>query len=277
MHGLPETLAGLQKATAASAEALDKLLPMSRRAVAGLDVSVAAFRSAVEQDFVEAARKHHTWIESLTESVNATTAGSHEMLSAVAERFQSTAQAINAAADALTYRMNEQGNLSTEIVATQQTLRDAVAQLTDASNHFRYTLDSTVAPTQQQMGTAASSFAASAEQLSTFIQQGLEPATARLVELHSTLGELQNTVRRIQEMNGNEGEISRLSESLKQASSAAETMGELPGQLREVMAAYAADHAEENPGRGLLAGLFRSKPTNHAVAPQQEIGPSSEG
>lgn len=277
MHGLPETLAGLQRATAASAEALDKLLPMSRRAVAGLDVSVAAFRSAVEQDFVEAARKHHSSIESLTEAVTATTTGSHQMLSTAAEQFQDSARAINDAANSLTHRMNEQGNLSAEIVATQHSLRDAVAQLTETSHQFRHTLDSTVGPTQHQLSTATSSFAASAERLSTFIQQGLDPATARLTELHTTLGELQNTVRKIQEFNGAGTEISQLSESLKQASSAAETMVELPGQLREVMAAYAAEQADGNSNRGLLSGLFRSKPSNHTVAPQQEIGPSAEG
>ncbi len=69
MQEIPATLAGLHATTTATAEALQQLIPVGQRAVAGLDVSVSAFRTAVENDFVKAATLHHQVVEEVSESV----------------------------------------------------------------------------------------------------------------------------------------------------------------------------------------------------------------
>jgi len=69
MKDIPGSLADLHSTTAATAEALKKLIPVGQRAVAGLDVSVSAFRTAVENDFVEAAKLHHRVVKKVNESV----------------------------------------------------------------------------------------------------------------------------------------------------------------------------------------------------------------
>jgi len=56
IKGMPQALCVLRDATAASANALQELLPVGARAVSNLDVSVAAFRSTVDREFTEAAK-----------------------------------------------------------------------------------------------------------------------------------------------------------------------------------------------------------------------------
>lgn len=79
IQGLPETLAELRGATAASAKALEELIPVGRRAVAGLDVSVSAFRTAVEHEFIAAAKLHHTSIAGLSDSISRISASSENL------------------------------------------------------------------------------------------------------------------------------------------------------------------------------------------------------
>lgn len=58
MKDLPAALAVIRDASAASAEALQEMIPVGARAVANLDVSVAAFRTTIDQEFAEAAKVH---------------------------------------------------------------------------------------------------------------------------------------------------------------------------------------------------------------------------
>lgn len=58
LKDLPGALAVIRDATAASAQSLLELVPTGTRAVANLDVSVAAFRTTIDQQFTEAARIH---------------------------------------------------------------------------------------------------------------------------------------------------------------------------------------------------------------------------
>jgi methyl-accepting chemotaxis protein len=69
MKDIPGSLSQLHDTTSVMAEALTKLIPVGERAVAGLDVSVSAFRTAVENDFVEAASLHRQVVEQVKESV----------------------------------------------------------------------------------------------------------------------------------------------------------------------------------------------------------------
>ncbi len=66
---LPGKLAELTGAAQAAVETLQAMIPVGERAVAGLDVSVSAFRTAVESNFAEAAKSHQAATEHLVESV----------------------------------------------------------------------------------------------------------------------------------------------------------------------------------------------------------------
>lgn len=64
---MPQSLVDLRAAIAASAGALEELLPVGARAVANLDVSVAAFRSTIDREFTDAAQLQHRSSQSLAE------------------------------------------------------------------------------------------------------------------------------------------------------------------------------------------------------------------
>jgi ABC-type transporter Mla subunit MlaD len=69
IHGVPQTLGSLKDAIQASSTALENLVQMGSRAVANLDVSVAAFRSTVDHEFAGAARQQHVSSQGLADIV----------------------------------------------------------------------------------------------------------------------------------------------------------------------------------------------------------------
>jgi hypothetical protein len=86
MKGIPEALFVLRDATAASAQSLQDMVPAAGRAVANLDVSVAAFRTTVDREFTDAAklqlrasRALAASIEQITESTDRLKAGADDM------------------------------------------------------------------------------------------------------------------------------------------------------------------------------------------------------
>jgi hypothetical protein len=62
---MPQSLCVLRDAIAASAKALQELLPVGTRAVANLDVSVAAFRTTIDREFTDAAKLQYRSSQSL--------------------------------------------------------------------------------------------------------------------------------------------------------------------------------------------------------------------
>lgn len=259
VKGLPETLAELRKATAASASALEELIPVGQRAVAGLDVSVAAFRSTVDHEFIEAAKKHRSSIDGLTDSVSEISASSRQVLGESAEQLQESAMAVAEAAKLLTKLLGEQSGVASEVTSMQETVRTAVDQLSDAGRKLQATVQSDVGPSQKELHEAASSFAASADRLTAFIDKGLEPATKRLTKLHTTLSGLESTVRTMQQFNEAGADIQELSDAMQRAAQSADAIADLPGQLRELLDQHAAEQAELAASRG-LGSWFRPKP-----------------
>lgn len=69
LRELPGKLAELTAGIEYAADTLDTLIPIGQRATTGMDSAVEAFRAAVEERFAEAAKTHHTSIETLGESV----------------------------------------------------------------------------------------------------------------------------------------------------------------------------------------------------------------
>ncbi|MFV1965357.1 MAG: hypothetical protein ACC628_08035 [Pirellulaceae bacterium] len=70
VRGLPESLAELRNAMHSSVETFESLIPVAERVVAGLDVSVSAFRTAVENQFLEAAKLHRTAIVDISDAAD---------------------------------------------------------------------------------------------------------------------------------------------------------------------------------------------------------------
>jgi uncharacterized phage infection (PIP) family protein YhgE len=363
---LPDKLAELTDAAEAAVETLQAMIPVGERAVAGLDVSVSAFRTAVESNFVEAARSHQTATESLVESVgrinestiqlkvssgdlqetvnshtnsfknlnrslNNQVLPAHEAFLAAISQFNGRGEGLleqldglhgqivdsltrmtslaPAAAKAIasfndsatsfsdavrkrfapaaeehqenTRRLSAsvgelrksteslsdgesvvhnlagmQVRLADEMVAVQQSLRQAVEQLAQASAAFHQSVTAEMAPSQQAMHEAAASFSKSAGQLNQFVAQGIHPATKRLHRLDETLAGLAGTVEAIRDFSHVRGDIERLSASLGKASAVSEAIGQLPTQIREVLEDVARAHQRELETRS-SGGMMR--------------------
>ena len=259
VKGLPETLAELRKATAASASALEELIPVGQRAVAGLDVSVAAFRSTVDHEFIEAAKKHHSSIDGLTASVSQISDSSRQVLGESADQLQESAKSLTEAAQLLTQVLVQQAGVTGEVSSMQESVRHAVAQLAEAGSKLQETVRSDIGPSQRELHEAASSFTGSSKQLAKFIDKGLEPATKQLTQLHTTLAGLESTVRTMREFNEAGTDINRLAESMQRASEVADAIADLPTQIRETLDQHATDQAELTAARSGLGSWFRIK------------------
>lgn len=259
VKGLPETLAELRKATAASAAALEELIPVGQRAVAGLDVSVAAFRSTIDHEFIEAAKKHHSSIDGLTDSVSQISANSRKVLGESAEQLQESAMSLTEAAQLLTKLLSEQAGATGEVTSMQESVRNAVAQLADAGTKLQATVETDVGPSQRELHAAATSFTGSAKKLAKFIDKGLEPATKQLTDLHNTLSGLESTVRTMREFNEAGPDMKRLADAMQRASEVADAIADLPAQIRDTLDQQAADQAELSAARSGLGGWFRTK------------------
>lgn len=261
VKGLPETLADLRKATSASAEALEELIPIGQRAVSGLDVSVAAFRSAVEREFIEAARKHHASIDSLTDTFTVISATSRQELEESGAQLNESARVVAEAARFLAQQLNDNAGAAGEVNRMQEEVRSAVSQLSASSSELQATLHNQLGPSQHEILEATNSFNGSAQQLATFIEQSVGPATQQLGKLHETLAGLENTARSLQAISSAEADLTRLCNSMERASQVADAMAELPEQFREAIATLAAEQAEQNTSRSKLGNWFRPRPT----------------
>src|SRR5688572_608163 len=158
IKGVPQALNVLQEAMAASARALQDLIPMGARAIANLDVSVAAFRSTVDEEFKDAAKQHYRSSKSLAQTV---------------EHVGESSDALKVGAD--------------EMKRSLELLTNAAAQLEAAGGRLQRTVEKDVAPSQGSMHDAVASFARSAAQLTEFVEHGVGPATERLANLQATL------------------------------------------------------------------------------------------
>ncbi len=130
LTGLPESLAGLHETTAATAAALEALIPVGQRAVAGLDVSVSAFRTAVENDFSQAAALHRGVIDGIHQSVDRVSQAAAQ-LQVGSDNLRETVDAQGQSYQAL----NE--SLQARVMPAHQSLLEAAAGLKDQMHGFR--------------------------------------------------------------------------------------------------------------------------------------------
>lgn len=122
IKGIPEALCDVRTATVASAGALEELIRVGSRAVANLDVSVAAFRTTLDREFTAAARLHHHSSQSLAESVQQI-GDATERLNSGSDDLKKTALANTAAFE----RMDE--SIRQHVVPGNRQFHDAVQGL----------------------------------------------------------------------------------------------------------------------------------------------------
>jgi methyl-accepting chemotaxis protein len=249
---LPETLRNVRDATAASAQALNALIPVGQRAVAGLDVSVSAFRTSIEQDFIPSASRHRESIDSLT-ALNVSALGDSS------SRIQEAAKAVTEGTVLFSKVMSEQSEFAELMNPIQQTLHEAIDRLSKSGAQLEATVDAEVTPSQRAFSEAAASFTASASQLAHFIHSGVEPATKRLAELHVTLAGLEKTAKAMQEFGQAGGNVERITKSLAEAADVADAIAALPAQISEVLAQHTNGHAEAAGSSGKLMGWLRGR------------------
>jgi len=277
IKGMPQTLAVLRDAMAASANALKELIPVGARAVANLDVSVAAFRTTIDREFTDAAKLHYRSskvlaqsVEQIGDSTELLKSGSEEMKQSAEANSASlknidlslrqhlegeTTRSMSAVTTALKAMLHQCTQIAREAAATQETLAEAAKGLADAGQLVRRTMESDTAPSQRTMHNAAASFARSAAQLSEFIQHGLGPATRQLATLHQTLVGLEGTVDSIKSFSQAREDIDRLTETLARAAEIADAISSLPEQMREMLKHNSGLHARANSRGGFRTWL----------------------
>ncbi len=180
LQGLPSTLQQLTTALQASLETLQVLIPVGQRAVAGLDVSVSAFRAAVENEFVEAAKSHQASIETFAEGV-ARIGESTARLQVSSGDLQETVNAHSNAFKALNRSLQKQ------VLPAHEGFLAAMTQFNGRSEGLLERLDSLhtqlveslerIAALEPEAASAIALFTASSRDMAETIQHRFTPAT----------------------------------------------------------------------------------------------------
>src|SRR5690606_27980808 len=112
-----------------------ELVPMGTRAIANLDVSVAAFRSTIDQEFTEAAKLHHhsskqlaATVRQVGESSDALKSGSEDLRHAVEQQLEDLAQRIAQGSRGLNAMLAECSRAAEQAVAAQRAIAEAARE-----------------------------------------------------------------------------------------------------------------------------------------------------
>jgi hypothetical protein len=237
MFAIPEALLNLQKSMAAAASAMEELILVGQRAVANLDVSVAAFRTTVDREFADAARVHWQSSQQLAESAQRT--------SDATELFREASEGTFA----LKGLLDKYAAMVEDARQGQQTTSRTIEGLSDAGKRLRQSVEGEMGPAQRLLRESADSFAKSATELSQFVETGLGPAIKPLGELHQTVTGLKEALASVERFSKLRGEIDRLSISLAQAADNASSLAALPEQVRRAVETNLNHHRPGGPGR----------------------------
>jgi uncharacterized protein YukE len=279
MKGIPEALGDVRRSTAASANALEELIKVGSRAVANLDVSVAAFRTTLDREFTTAAKLHHHSSHTLAESVEQISQAaerlkegsdevkltvqaqqnSHvETLTRSMQRMREMAESMSQATTTLKSMLDQVSQLASRAGTTHEALAKAANDVAGAGKLLRQTIERDMTPSQRAMHEVAASFAGSAAKLSDFMDEGIGPATEKLITLHETLAGLEDTVDAIRDFSHSRAGIDRLNEALARAAEVNDAISALPEKVGAVLQQQAAPHeAATNSDGGFRTWLSR--------------------
>jgi ABC-type transporter Mla subunit MlaD len=190
IKGIPAALCDVRDATAESASALRDLVPVNARAVAGLDVSVSAFRSTVDREFSAAATRHEQSSQTLAEAI--------ERISAAAEGLKSGSNELNQTAVANTAffeRMQE--ILGPYLVEPHGELHQAAKNLTAQTNDIHAaaaSLTQTVNAISDEFSSITGVLAPAILSLRDAIENNFEPA---VIKQRKQIASVGRSVRRL--------------------------------------------------------------------------------
>ena len=262
---MPQALADVRKATAATASALEQLIETGSRAVANLDVSVAAFRTTLDRDYATAAQLQYRSSKVLSDSVEKIAIATEQLntnlqvdlVGRSVERLQDTTESMSESRAALDGMLQQCSQISSQFATAHEQLVRMTSGFAETEKLLRRTIEGDVAPSQKTLRKAADSFASSAATLSSFIEQGIAPATGQLTTLHDTLAGLQQTVESIKDFSAMRGDIDHLTQTLGRAAEISDAIAALPGQLKDVIAESAAQATPPNSNGGFRRWLAR--------------------
>ncbi len=265
IKGMPQALADVRKATAATASALEQLIQTGSRAVANLDVSVAAFRTTLDRDYATAAQLQYRSSKVLSDSVEKIASATQQLHSNLqvdvvgrsVERLTDSTNSMSESRAALDGMLQQCSQLSSQFSAAHEQLVRMANGLAETEKLVRRSVETSVGPSQKTLREAADSFAASAAKLSHFIDQGLAPATSQLTTLHHTLAGLEQTVESIKNFSSMREDVDRLTHTLGRAAEISDAIAALPSQLKELIAESAAQAAPASANGGLRRWLAR--------------------
>jgi ABC-type transporter Mla subunit MlaD len=271
MTDVPESLAGLN----ATAAALKKLIPIGQRAVAGLDVSVSAFRSAVENDFVEAASLQNRAVGKIDESIvrlgdatellrnhsveiKSTVGARHDAdlqtLSECIQQLHDGAGALAQSAQLIKSMLEGHVELGMQITPIHDATNNAVETMSSV-NQALDSMMSDVAAAQRNLREGSESFSQSASQLVEFFRK-LEPPAWQIEQLDRTLQRMTDSVGAMQEFSRMNVELKQLTGALCEAATVVEAISELPDRIRDILEEFAPAH-NNTPPRGPIMGWFQ--------------------
>jgi hypothetical protein len=251
MKDIPGSLADLHSTTADMAEALEKLIPVGRRAVAGLDVSVSAFRTAVENDFVEAATLHHQVLEQVNESA--------VRLGESTEHLRTGSKGLNAivsAQDEMFGVMNE--TMQSRVLPAHETLYTTVGGLSEQMNEFRTLVDAlsqNVNIVAQEFGSVAGKLEPAVNAFSAAVDGQFTAATS---QHEANLHTLSGSVQKIHE---SAGTLTEGAQRLNAVLSEHAELGERMGPAHDVM--QKAVETMGSAGEALHSTMSDVAPTQH--------------
>jgi hypothetical protein len=124
-----------------------------------------------------------------------------------------------------------------------------VTALNAAGDRAQRVLDSDIDPSRVRLNEAVQALARSADKLAGFIEHGVAPATQDLAALHHSLSGLHETIEAIGRFSDARDDIDRLTDSLSQAATIADSIASLPEQLRTVLEQSAAANGSDPANR----------------------------
>jgi len=227
VQGLPAMLEGMRETMESSVETIQSLVPVAERVVAGLDVSVSAFRTAVESQFSEAARLHRAAIGDISDSA--------ERLSRTTEHLKTGSEDLHGAIGDHASSFQElrhllSHSLENDLVPTHQKLRAAVAsfdsRVSELSACMR-SLRDVAEGLSQNLDTATQGIGTFAGQLQPAVtafkdavdgqftaaahehEKNLKTLAASVEQIHQAGGTLARASRAIEESLGQHAEFDR--------------------------------------------------------------------
>jgi hypothetical protein len=230
IRGIPESLVEVRRSTTAAAASLDELIQIGTRAVANLDVSVAAFRTSLDRDFATAAQLHFRSSKILADSAQQISETAELMKSGAADMKQTT-QAGAASFEKLDDSIRQQ------IVPANRRFHEAMQELSGQAavvSKVARDLSSHVETTASELDKTASRLVPSLGSFCDAVDQRLGPAVSQQSK-----------------------QVESISQSIERLREVAESMSDGMRGLRQMLEEFSVAVGRTGPLQEALAGTAK--------------------